>query len=282
MGSSFTSSVDSRHSESDEVFQDAAEDFVYTKNMSPVSVTSPSSTVEESQYETGADEATSQYETGQDDEMSRENSFQSLNRDGESLDESGVSGTDRGKIKDMDSVGDDTFRRQSTQQFKSSATVWNGNKLPSTHFRQEYEESSDGGDCRLHSLDCDPSSFIFPQDYYSLREGGDHVGRAMMSLSSSMLQTPALSTISCRTWSSYDEVSTPSRADCESGRSGRNTRGNSLSGVGNVGYLPRNNSQLSTTVSMASTAELLYGADMTLMSKNKISDKPVKCLLLYQ
>lgn len=59
-------------------------------------------------------------------------------------------------------------------------------------------------------------------------------------------------------------------------RLGRHHRSGGVSGG-----LPRNNSTLSTATSIASTTDLLYAADMTLMSKNKISDKPVKCLLVY-
>ena len=46
---------------------------------------------------------------------------------------------------------------------------------------------------------------------YSLRDGCGPVGRAMMDGGTSqLLNTPALSMLSCHTWSSYDEVSTPS------------------------------------------------------------------------
>ncbi|XP_076454498.1 uncharacterized protein LOC143289420 [Babylonia areolata] len=150
----------------------------------------------------------------------------------------------------------------------------------------------DGGeevDGRLGMLDCDPSSFIFPQDLYHPQDwGAGGVGRAMLDGGlTQMIHTPALSTLSSRTWSSYDEVSTPSVASCVESRTGRYHRGGGAGRDGGAGgggagggNLPRNNSLLSAT-SVASTTELLYAADLTLMSKNKISDKPVKCLLLY-
>ncbi|KAL8575677.1 hypothetical protein ACOMHN_055866 [Nucella lapillus] len=139
--------------------------------------------------------------------------------------------------------------------------------------RGGHQEEEDGG---LGMLDCDPSSFIFPQDLYNPQDWGvGSVGRAMLDGGlSQLIHTPALS---IRTWSSYDEVSTPSVASCVESRTGRHYRGGS--GVG--GNLPRNNSDLLSATSVASTTELLYAADLTVMSKNKISDKPVKCLLLY-
>ena len=46
-----------------------------------------------------------------------------------------------------------------------------------------------------------------------MRDGSGPVGRAMMDGGmSQLLNTPAVSLLSCHTWSSYDEVSTPSVA----------------------------------------------------------------------
>ena len=57
----------------------------------------------------------------------------------------------------------------------------------------------------------DSKRCCFCQDMYSLRDGCGPVGRAMMDGGTSqLLNTPALSMLSCHTWSSYDEVSTPS------------------------------------------------------------------------
>ncbi|XP_025114538.1 uncharacterized protein LOC112576362 isoform X3 [Pomacea canaliculata] len=368
MGSSFASSVESRQSESDEVFQDASDGLSTASTMEDSATTPVATAVEESQYETSQEELTEKAE-----QQTSAQEFVNNNHSSGLSDSKDLKGQKKKRpqslflqrnpknvVRSVDKKAEKPIvRKTSVAAIKAATTMGTGSlssPLPSTsrlmykrsasessvtdnlqpadleaQYRLDYtnlhvetdiesvctdhspdsrrsssvfsdfklgssgnlcgrltrpdsfEESQEGG---VILPECDPSSFIFPQDFYSEIAGptDNAVRQKLLDMQKSrMFQPRALSTISCHTWSSYEEVSTPSRAECESLLSGKNNHGiNNSKNNSNSILLPRNNSMLSTSTSIASTTELLYAADMTLMSKNKISDKPVKCLLLYK
>ncbi|XP_012942944.1 serine-rich adhesin for platelets [Aplysia californica] len=113
--------------------------------------------------------------------------------------------------------------------------------------------SSDVKDQRLSQFLKDTAASFSTQFGHSLEEDS----------MSAFLNTP---TMSCNSWSSYDEISTPPCADVTTNKH----NGFPRSSVVSMG---------SRSTSIASTMDLLYSADLSLMSKNKIADKPVKWLL---
>ncbi|KAK6194816.1 hypothetical protein SNE40_000364 [Patella caerulea] len=116
----------------------------------------------------------------------------------------------------------------------------------------------------------DPASLIFPADFdiSSL----DNTDDKLMQLynNNGCFGTPK----SNQTWSSYDEISTPSRVDVDS-VSARSARPNML----RVNSIQSNISAATSIISATTMSESLYSADLCLQAKVKISDKPVKCLL---
>ena len=100
-----------------------------------------------------------------------------------------------------------------------------------------------------------PQNFIFPEDY-SLEQKIEK-----------FLQTPSLSaTNSSRNWSSYDEISTPSKDKLKPGK-------------GKDGPVQSDASRGTSCVSLATMGETMFCMDLNLQAKVKISDKPVKCLV---
>ncbi|XP_067661994.1 uncharacterized protein [Haliotis asinina] len=107
-----------------------------------------------------------------------------------------------------------------------------------------------------------PDNFIFPEDY------------SLEQKMAKYLQTPTFGTAhSSKGWSSFDNLSTPSRDQDTSSPDQRRAvflRGDSLHSDVSRG---------TSSVSLATMAESLYAADLYVQAKVKISDKPVKCLV---
>ncbi|XP_046560814.1 LOW QUALITY PROTEIN: uncharacterized protein LOC124269825 [Haliotis rubra] len=106
-----------------------------------------------------------------------------------------------------------------------------------------------------------PDNFIFPEDY------------SLEQKMAKYLQTPTFGTTHSSKWSSFDNLSTPSRDQDTSSPDQRRAvflRGDSLHSDVSRG---------TSSVSLATMAESLYAADLYVQAKVKISDKPVKCLV---
>ncbi|XP_048244979.1 uncharacterized protein LOC124141828 isoform X3 [Haliotis rufescens] len=107
-----------------------------------------------------------------------------------------------------------------------------------------------------------PENFIFPEDF------------SLEQKMAKYLQTPTFGTPhSSKGWSSFDNLSTPSRDQDTSSPDQRRAvflRGDSLHSDVSRG---------TSSVSLATMAESLYAADLYVQAKVKISDKPVKCLV---